>query len=125
MLPWGRAGMLGTGDPRASRAPPLAGSAPKSRAEDEEAKAVLEGAGGGNRPDPPTPRCMWAAFSCKAGEFLDMKAQACKPCAEGTYSLGTGIRFDEWDEVPHGFANVATNLEVDDGFGDAVENCTA
>ncbi|XP_049688655.1 endosome/lysosome-associated apoptosis and autophagy regulator 1 isoform X1 [Accipiter gentilis] len=65
------------------------------------------------------------SFSCKAGEFLDMKAQACKPCAEGTYSLGTGIRFDEWDEVPHGFANIATNLEVDDGFGDAVENCTA
>ncbi|XP_075377906.1 endosome/lysosome-associated apoptosis and autophagy regulator 1 isoform X2 [Mycteria americana] len=65
------------------------------------------------------------SFSCKAGEFLDMKAQACKPCAEGTYSLGTGVRFDEWDEVPHGFANVATNLEVDDGFGDAVENCTA
>uniref|UniRef100_A0A8B9ML90 KIAA1324 n=1 Tax=Accipiter nisus TaxID=211598 RepID=A0A8B9ML90_9AVES len=65
------------------------------------------------------------SFSCKAGEFLDMKAQACKPCAEGTYSLGTGIRFDEWDEVPHGFANIATNLEVDDGFSDAVENCTA
>ncbi|XP_054032521.1 endosome/lysosome-associated apoptosis and autophagy regulator 1 [Dryobates pubescens] len=64
------------------------------------------------------------SFSCKAGEFLDMKAQACRPCAEGTYSLGTGVRFDEWDEVPHGFANVATNLEVDDGFGDAVENCT-
>ncbi|NWU92591.1 K1324 protein, partial [Upupa epops] len=64
------------------------------------------------------------AFSCKAGEFLDMKAQACQPCVEGTYSLGTGVRFDEWDEVPHGFANVATNLEVDDGFGDVVENCT-
>ncbi|NXS93648.1 K1324 protein, partial [Jacana jacana] len=64
-------------------------------------------------------------FSCKAGEFLDMKAQACKPCAEGTYSLGTGVRFDEWDEVPHGFANVATNLEVDEGLGEAVENCTA
>ncbi|NXT44216.1 K1324 protein, partial [Pelecanoides urinatrix] len=65
------------------------------------------------------------SFSCKAGEFLDMKAQVCKPCAEGTYSLGTGVRFDEWDEVPHGFANVAANLEVDDGFGDTVENCTA
>ncbi|NXX85185.1 K1324 protein, partial [Urocolius indicus] len=64
------------------------------------------------------------SFSCKAGEFLDMKAQACKPCAEGTYSLGTGVRFDEWDEVPHGFANVATNLELDDGFSDTVENCT-
>lgn len=53
-----------------------------------------------------------------------MKAQACKPCAEGTYSLGTGVRFDEWDELPHGFANVAANLELDDGFSDVVENCT-
>uniref|UniRef100_A0A8C9UB51 Uncharacterized protein n=1 Tax=Serinus canaria TaxID=9135 RepID=A0A8C9UB51_SERCA len=54
-----------------------------------------------------------------------MQTQTCRPCAVGTYSLGTGVRFDEWDEVPHGFANVATNLEVDDGFGDAAENCTA
>ncbi|XP_038018636.1 endosome/lysosome-associated apoptosis and autophagy regulator 1 isoform X3 [Motacilla alba alba] len=65
------------------------------------------------------------SFSCKAGEFLEMQTQTCRPCAAGTYSLGTGVRFDEWDEVPHGFANVATNLEVDDGFGDAAENCTA
>ncbi|NXD15622.1 K1324 protein, partial [Nothocercus nigrocapillus] len=65
------------------------------------------------------------SFSCKAGEFLDMKAQTCQPCAAGTYSLGTGVRFDEWDEVPRGFANVAANLELDDGFGDSVENCTA
>uniref|UniRef100_A0A8D0F114 Endosome-lysosome associated apoptosis and autophagy regulator 1 n=1 Tax=Strix occidentalis caurina TaxID=311401 RepID=A0A8D0F114_STROC len=80
--------------------PPLAGSASRSGAEDDEAEAAPGG-----------------TFSCKAGEFLDMKAQACKPCAEGTYSLGTGVRFDEWDEVPHGFANVATNLEVDDAPG--------
>ncbi|RMB99524.1 hypothetical protein DUI87_24261 [Hirundo rustica rustica] len=68
---------------------------------------------------------MGSAFSCKAGEFLEMQTQTCRPCAAGTYSLGTGVRFDEWDEVPHGFANVATNLEVDDSFGDAAENCTA
>ncbi|KAF4800049.1 hypothetical protein TURU_048522 [Turdus rufiventris] len=65
------------------------------------------------------------SFSCKAGEFLEMQTQMCQPCAAGTYSLGTGVRFDEWDEVPHGFANVATNLEVDDSFGDVAENCTA
>uniref|UniRef100_A0A674JZP5 UPF0577 protein KIAA1324-like n=1 Tax=Terrapene triunguis TaxID=2587831 RepID=A0A674JZP5_9SAUR len=53
------------------------------------------------------------SFSCKAGQFLDMKDQSCKPCAEGRYSLGTGIRFDEWDELPHGFASIATNLESD------------
>ncbi|KAM8795825.1 endosome/lysosome-associated apoptosis and autophagy regulator 1 [Eudromia elegans] len=54
-----------------------------------------------------------------------MKAQRCQPCAAGTYSLGTGVRFDEWDEVPRGFANVAANLELGDGFGDSLENCTA
>ncbi|KAL9824677.1 endosome/lysosome-associated apoptosis and autophagy regulator 1 isoform 3-T3 [Geothlypis trichas] len=64
------------------------------------------------------------SFSCKAGEFLEMQTQTCRPCAAGSYSLGTGVRFDEWDEVPHGFANVATNLEVDDSFGDVAENCT-
>lgn len=71
------------------------------------------------------PPCPLAAFSCKAGQFLEMQAQSCRPCAAGSYSLGTGVRFDEWDQVPHGFANVATNLELDDGFGDAAENCTA
>ncbi|XP_066481066.1 endosome/lysosome-associated apoptosis and autophagy regulator 1 isoform X5 [Tiliqua scincoides] len=52
-----------------------------------------------------------------------MKDQACKPCGEGTYSLGTGVRFDEWDDLPHGFANIATNLEIDYSFTDPVENC--
>ncbi|KAM9369366.1 LOW QUALITY PROTEIN: endosome/lysosome-associated apoptosis and autophagy regulator 1 [Phaethornis superciliosus] len=65
------------------------------------------------------------SFSCKAGQFLDMQAQGCRLCAPGTYSLGTGVRFDEWDEVPHGFATAATNLELDEGLGEAVENCTA
>ncbi|XP_033008391.1 UPF0577 protein KIAA1324 homolog isoform X2 [Lacerta agilis] len=64
------------------------------------------------------------SFSCKAGEFLDMKNQSCKPCAEGTYSLGTGIRFDEWDELPHGFDNKATNLEIDYSFSESLGNCT-
>ncbi|XP_060087559.1 endosome/lysosome-associated apoptosis and autophagy regulator 1 isoform X1 [Heteronotia binoei] len=64
------------------------------------------------------------SFSCKAGEFLDMKDQSCKPCLEGTYSLGTGIRFDEWDTLPHGFANIATNLEIDYSFTESLENCT-
>ncbi|XP_049736129.1 endosome/lysosome-associated apoptosis and autophagy regulator 1 isoform X1 [Elephas maximus indicus] len=65
------------------------------------------------------------SFSCNAGEFLDMKDQSCKPCAEGRYSLGTGIRFDEWDELPHGFANLATNMEMEDGVTESTENCTS
>nr|XP_033774668.1 UPF0577 protein KIAA1324 homolog isoform X2 [Geotrypetes seraphini] len=62
------------------------------------------------------------SFSCKAGEFLDMKEQTCKPCAEGTYSLGTGVRFNDWDDLPKGFTNVATNLETEAGFN-SVEHC--
>uniref|UniRef100_A0A5F8GV37 Endosome-lysosome associated apoptosis and autophagy regulator 1 n=1 Tax=Monodelphis domestica TaxID=13616 RepID=A0A5F8GV37_MONDO len=65
------------------------------------------------------------SFSCNAGEFLDMKDQSCKPCAKGRYSLGTGIRFDEWDELPHGFATLATNMEIDEDFTESSENCTS
>ncbi|XP_029821739.1 UPF0577 protein KIAA1324-like [Manacus vitellinus] len=53
-----------------------------------------------------------------------MQAQSCRPCAAGTYSLGTGVRFDEWDEVPRGFANVATNLELQEGPGNTAGNCS-
>uniref|UniRef100_A0A8D1Z3T4 MRH domain-containing protein n=1 Tax=Sus scrofa TaxID=9823 RepID=A0A8D1Z3T4_PIG len=65
------------------------------------------------------------SFSCKAGEFLDMKDQSCKPCAEGRYSLGTGIRFDEWDELPHGFASLSTNMEIEDSTIGSTGNCTS
>ncbi|XP_057203466.1 endosome/lysosome-associated apoptosis and autophagy regulator family member 2 isoform X1 [Triplophysa rosa] len=48
-------------------------------------------------------------FSCEAGEFLEMSAQECTQCAAGTYSLGSGLRFDEWDDIPPGFSTLATN----------------
>uniref|UniRef100_A0A8C1MWG8 KIAA1324 like n=1 Tax=Cyprinus carpio TaxID=7962 RepID=A0A8C1MWG8_CYPCA len=48
-------------------------------------------------------------FSCKAGEFLEMSAQECTRCAAGTYSLGSGLRFDEWDDIPPGFSSLAAN----------------
>ncbi|KAM4701230.1 endosome/lysosome-associated apoptosis and autophagy regulator 1 [Discoglossus pictus] len=49
-------------------------------------------------------------FSCNAGEYLDMRHQECTPCGEGTYSLGTGVRFDEWAELPHGFTSISNDL---------------
>lgn len=52
------------------------------------------------------------AFSCASGEYLEMKNQVCSKCAEGTYSLGSGIKFDEWDELPAGFSNVATFMDT-------------
>ncbi|XP_076119419.1 endosome/lysosome-associated apoptosis and autophagy regulator family member 2 [Alosa pseudoharengus] len=50
-------------------------------------------------------------FSCEAGEFLEMSAQECTQCAAGTYSLGSGVRFDEFDDIPSGFTSVATYLD--------------
>ncbi|XP_074533768.1 endosome/lysosome-associated apoptosis and autophagy regulator family member 2 [Halichoeres trimaculatus] len=50
-------------------------------------------------------------FSCVAGEFLEMSAQECTQCAAGSYSLGSGIRFDQWDSMPAGFSSLATSLE--------------
>ncbi|XP_061438291.1 endosome/lysosome-associated apoptosis and autophagy regulator family member 2 isoform X2 [Rhineura floridana] len=51
-------------------------------------------------------------FSCSSGEYLEMKNQICSKCAEGTYSLGSGIKFDEWDDLPAGFTNVATYMDT-------------
>uniref|UniRef100_A0A8C3TIP4 KIAA1324 like n=1 Tax=Chelydra serpentina TaxID=8475 RepID=A0A8C3TIP4_CHESE len=51
-------------------------------------------------------------FSCASGEYLEMKNQVCSECAEGTYSLGSGIKFDEWDDLPAGFSNVATFMDT-------------
>ncbi|XP_077370287.1 endosome/lysosome-associated apoptosis and autophagy regulator 1 [Festucalex cinctus] len=48
-------------------------------------------------------------FSCSEGEFLDMRTQLCQKCAAGTYSLGSGVAFDEWDRLPTGFVTLGIN----------------
>ncbi|XP_077463450.1 endosome/lysosome-associated apoptosis and autophagy regulator 1 isoform X1 [Stigmatopora argus] len=48
-------------------------------------------------------------FSCNEGEFLDMQTQLCQKCAAGTHSLGSGVAFDEWDQLPTGFATFGVN----------------
>lgn len=45
-----------------------------------------------------------------------MQSQRCKKCAAGTYSLGTGIAFDEWDSLPSGFSNQGVNPNDEDTF---------
>ncbi|KAI4570348.1 hypothetical protein MJG53_006327 [Ovis ammon polii x Ovis aries] len=59
------------------------------------------------------------SFSCASGEYLEMKNQVCSKCGEGTYSLGSGIKFDEWDELPAGFSNVATFMDTVVGPSDS------
>lgn len=64
------------------------------------------------------PLCLFpsSAFSCNEGEFLDMQSQRCKKCAAGTYSLGTGVAFDEWDRLPPGFTNQGVNVNQENVF---------
>ncbi|XP_018610008.1 UPF0577 protein KIAA1324 isoform X1 [Scleropages formosus] len=78
-----------------------------------------------NKPDtctglPDPVRGTQCSFSCKAGEFLDMETQECQKCAAGTYSLGTGVGFDEWDTLPPGFFSYGTDMSA----GDVFANCS-
>uniref|UniRef100_A0A0B7AI94 MRH domain-containing protein n=1 Tax=Arion vulgaris TaxID=1028688 RepID=A0A0B7AI94_9EUPU len=66
-------------------------------------------------------------FACNPGEYLDIQGdQECHHCPPGTYSLGGGIRFDEWDELPSGFA-VKTEHVTPSSWGSKIqhkENCS-
>uniref|UniRef100_A0A3Q3VQ33 MRH domain-containing protein n=1 Tax=Mola mola TaxID=94237 RepID=A0A3Q3VQ33_MOLML len=67
-------------------------------------------------PDPvPGTQC---TFSCSEGEFLDMQSQQCQKCAAGTYSLGTGVAFEEWDNLPSGFVTHGVNTNGEDDVTD-------
>ncbi|XP_042191241.1 UPF0577 protein KIAA1324-like homolog [Callorhinchus milii] len=56
------------------------------------------------------------SFSCGAGEYLEIASQSCAKCSSGSYSLGSGIRFDEWDQLPPGFSTISTFVdEVNEG----------
>uniref|UniRef100_A0A915Q7T4 MRH domain-containing protein n=1 Tax=Setaria digitata TaxID=48799 RepID=A0A915Q7T4_9BILA len=52
----------------------------------------------------PSPiRGMNCSFTCDAGMYLDIITQRCQLCPKGTYSLGGGIRYDVFDEIPPNF----------------------
>ncbi|OWF54250.1 UPF0577 protein KIAA1324-like homolog isoform X2 [Mizuhopecten yessoensis] len=63
----------------------------------------------GGAPPPPV-RGKDCKFTCDAGQFLNMTDQVCNPCPPGTYSLGGGARFDEWDKIPQGFTADVDNF---------------
>ncbi|KAF7650547.1 hypothetical protein LDENG_00123780 [Lucifuga dentata] len=60
---------------------------------------------------PPPSRGTDCSFSCPAGKFLEMSTQQCTPCAAGSYSLGSGLRFDQWDAIPAGFTSLASYMD--------------
>ncbi|XP_077565494.1 endosome/lysosome-associated apoptosis and autophagy regulator family member 2-like isoform X1 [Stigmatopora nigra] len=75
---------------------------------------------------PPPSRGTDCSFSCSAGKYLDMSTQSCTPCAAGSYSLGSGLRFDQWDALPTGFLSIGSflNARPPDGNFQACNNST-
>ncbi|XP_061922405.1 endosome/lysosome-associated apoptosis and autophagy regulator family member 2-like [Entelurus aequoreus] len=73
---------------------------------------------------PPPSRGMDCSFSCSAGEFLEMSTQSCTPCAAGSYSLGSGLRFDQWDSLPGGFISIASFLNARP-HGEDIQACNS
>ncbi|XP_076357562.1 endosome/lysosome-associated apoptosis and autophagy regulator family member 2-like isoform X1 [Tachypleus tridentatus] len=53
-------------------------------------------------PSPPT-RVDDCRTSCEAGTYYNRTSLDCLPCPPGTYSLGGGVKFDAWDELPKSF----------------------
>uniref|UniRef100_A0A3Q2E832 Endosome-lysosome associated apoptosis and autophagy regulator family member 2 n=1 Tax=Cyprinodon variegatus TaxID=28743 RepID=A0A3Q2E832_CYPVA len=64
------------------------------------------------------------SFSCPAGMFLEMSTQLCTPCAAGSYSLGSGLRFDQWDAIPAGFTSLASFLDPGPN-GEDIQACNS
>lgn len=59
----------------------------------------------GGAPNPPI-RGKGCEFTCEAGQYLNIQGdQECHPCPAGSYSLGGGLRFEVWDDLPEGFTN--------------------
>ena len=77
----------------------------------------------------------FSAFTCDEGQYINIQAdQECHSCPAGTYSLGGGVRFEDWDHLPSGFS-IQTEDLADDSYhrnkmrgddGDhKTANCTA
>ncbi|KAF1756226.1 hypothetical protein GCK72_012679 [Caenorhabditis remanei] len=43
-------------------------------------------------------------LSCEPGHYLDLDSQHCRPCNPGFFSLGGGIRYEEFVTLPSGFS---------------------
>ncbi|XP_067928541.1 endosome/lysosome-associated apoptosis and autophagy regulator family member 2-like isoform X2 [Watersipora subatra] len=50
----------------------------------------------------PGPKC---GSSCPVGQYLNISGdQTCKNCPAGSYSVGNGIRYDQWETLPEDFS---------------------
>ena len=68
-------------------------------------------------------------FTCEAGQYLDLQGdQVCHNCAAGTYSLGGGVRYDDWEKMPSDFSTSAEEFSYHSNYMDFDEgnepNCS-
>ncbi|CAI5446907.1 unnamed protein product [Caenorhabditis angaria] len=56
----------------------------------------------GNLPQPQ--KGLNCSFSCPPGQYLDIDSQQCRACRAGFFSLGGGVRFEEFVTLPAGFS---------------------
>lgn len=77
--------------------------------------------------NPPAPiRGKDCTFSCGKGEYLDLDTQSCKRCPPGTYSLGSGKRFNSWDKLEDGFMLSSSSVSFAEyGYYSKVNNCSS
>lgn len=65
-------------------------------------------------------------LTCSRGQYLNTSTGTCEQCPPGTYSLGGGLRFDRWNEVPSGFSTVSSFYSFTDfGYLPKVQNCSS
>lgn len=68
----------------------------------------------------PTPRRgLNCSFSCEPGHYLDLDSQHCRPCNPGFFSLGGGIRYEEFVTLPSGFSVDNIDSNADSQFSNA------
>ena len=61
---------------------------------------------------------LYIAYTCEPGHYVDVtsKTLECKVCSKGTYSVGGGVRFNNWDTVPTGFESRTSDAHYQ-GYG--------
>ncbi|XP_070549925.1 endosome/lysosome-associated apoptosis and autophagy regulator family member 2-like isoform X2 [Ptychodera flava] len=75
----------------------------------------------GGAPPPPT-RAPDCGFSCDAGEYLSVDDdQKCHRCPPGSYSMGGGVRYEDWTELPSEFSLLSE--AIDDTWMHSAGNC--
>lgn len=62
--------------------------------------------------------CFVTDVTCGPGQYLPLGKTQCSPCGPGTYSVGGGVRFEDWGE--QGYAHIKQSFRQ----GPSGESCS-